>query len=317
MYEIKDREVEFPNRKKLTPVPNQPNVFDLQDVPGKIIEEGTRLNAKALSKFSQKNHKHTKNDVEGLQEVLKEIPNLSEALNNKANINHTHPVDTTRQATLVSGQNIRTVNGQNILGSGNIAFPAIPQVIDNLTSTNRGAALSANAGHELLTIATNGMAVANGGNLSSWVGLSGGTSASFQLTLNATAGNALQIIRSFNFGISISNGDECCCSYWFWGISGSASRGFSNRLWRVNEAITFSGSFRLTEWEEWAYDCCGWLGCCWDDDSWDAGSVNYTVTLTRISQTQIRANVTLVSGWHSMNRLGNMNISINSISGLR
>lgn len=34
---------------------------------------------------------------------------------------HRHPTDTSRQATLVSGTNIKTVNGQSLLGSGNIA----------------------------------------------------------------------------------------------------------------------------------------------------------------------------------------------------
>ena len=34
---------------------------------------------------------------------------------------HVHPSDTAKQDTLVSGTNIKTVNGQSILGSGNIA----------------------------------------------------------------------------------------------------------------------------------------------------------------------------------------------------
>ena len=37
---------------------------------------------------------------------------------------HVHPSDTSRQPTLVSGTNIKTVNGQSLLGSGNLA--AIP-----------------------------------------------------------------------------------------------------------------------------------------------------------------------------------------------
>lgn len=35
---------------------------------------------------------------------------------------HRHPTDTSRQATLVSGTNIKTVNGQSLLGSGNLAL---------------------------------------------------------------------------------------------------------------------------------------------------------------------------------------------------
>ena len=37
-----------------------------------------------------------------------------------ARADHVHPTDTSRQATLVSGTNIKTVNGTSILGSGNI-----------------------------------------------------------------------------------------------------------------------------------------------------------------------------------------------------
>lgn len=35
---------------------------------------------------------------------------------------HRHPTDTSRQATLVSGTNIKTVNGNSLLGSGNVAI---------------------------------------------------------------------------------------------------------------------------------------------------------------------------------------------------
>ena len=37
-----------------------------------------------------------------------------------ARSNHVHPTDTSRQATLVSGTNIKTVNGESILGSGDL-----------------------------------------------------------------------------------------------------------------------------------------------------------------------------------------------------
>lgn len=36
---------------------------------------------------------------------------------------HVHPTDTSRQATLVSGTNIKTVNNESLLGSGNISTP--------------------------------------------------------------------------------------------------------------------------------------------------------------------------------------------------
>ena len=47
-----------------------------------------------------------------------------------ARANHVHPTDTSRQAALVSGTNIKTINNESILGSGNIAIS-----IDN-TSTD-------------------------------------------------------------------------------------------------------------------------------------------------------------------------------------
>lgn len=40
-----------------------------------------------------------------------------------ARADHVHPTDTSRQATLVSGTNIKTINGTSILGSGDIATP--------------------------------------------------------------------------------------------------------------------------------------------------------------------------------------------------
>lgn len=45
-----------------------------------------------------------------------------------ARADHVHPTDTSRQATLVSGTNIKTVNGTSILGSGNISTVELPTV---------------------------------------------------------------------------------------------------------------------------------------------------------------------------------------------
>lgn len=41
---------------------------------------------------------------------------------------HVHPTDTTRQAALVSGTNIKTVNGTSLLGSGNVSTAELPSV---------------------------------------------------------------------------------------------------------------------------------------------------------------------------------------------
>ena len=50
---------------------------------------------------------------------------------------HVHPTDTTRQAALVSGTNIKTVNSTSLLGSGNIAIAGLPSV----TSSDNGKVL--------------------------------------------------------------------------------------------------------------------------------------------------------------------------------
>lgn len=41
---------------------------------------------------------------------------------------HVHPTDTSRQATLVSGTNIKTVNGNSLLGSGDLTVGGLPSV---------------------------------------------------------------------------------------------------------------------------------------------------------------------------------------------
>lgn len=45
-----------------------------------------------------------------------------------ARADHVHPTDTSRQAALVSGTNIKTINGTSILGSGNIGTAELPTV---------------------------------------------------------------------------------------------------------------------------------------------------------------------------------------------
>lgn len=51
---------------------------------------------------------------------------------------HRHPTDTSRQATLVSGTNIKTVNGNSILGSGNLSISGLPTV----TASDNGKVLT-------------------------------------------------------------------------------------------------------------------------------------------------------------------------------
>lgn len=59
-----------------------------------------------------------------------------------ARSNHVHPTDTSRQAALVSGTNIKTVNNTSLLGSGNIAIPALPSV----TASDNGKVLQVVSG---------------------------------------------------------------------------------------------------------------------------------------------------------------------------
>lgn len=54
-----------------------------------------------------------------------------------ARADHVHPTDTSRQATLVSGTNIKTVNGNSLLGSGNLSIRQLPSV----TSADNGKVL--------------------------------------------------------------------------------------------------------------------------------------------------------------------------------
>lgn len=42
--------------------------------------------------------------------------------------NHVHPTDTSRQAALVSGTNIKTINSTSLLGSGDISIAGLPSV---------------------------------------------------------------------------------------------------------------------------------------------------------------------------------------------
>lgn len=55
---------------------------------------------------------------------------------------HVHPVDTSRQATLVSGTNIKTINSTSLLGSGDIAIIGLPSV----SSSDNGKVLTVVSG---------------------------------------------------------------------------------------------------------------------------------------------------------------------------
>lgn len=76
-------------------------------------------------------------DANGLIEAhtigISDISNLQSTINGKANVGHTHAISEItnlqstlngKQATLVSGTNIKTINGNSILGSGNLSINA-------------------------------------------------------------------------------------------------------------------------------------------------------------------------------------------------
>lgn len=61
---------------------------------------------------------------------------------NYARADHVHPTDTSRQATLVSGTNIKTINSTSLLGSGDIAIAGLPSV----TASDNGKVLQVVSG---------------------------------------------------------------------------------------------------------------------------------------------------------------------------
>ena len=84
-----------------------------------------------------KNKKVLGTDANGLIEAhtlgINDISNLQSTINGKANVGHTHAISEItnlqstlngKQATLVSGTNIKTINGNSILGSGNLSISA-------------------------------------------------------------------------------------------------------------------------------------------------------------------------------------------------
>lgn len=75
---------------------------------------------------------------------------------------HVHPTDTSRQATLVSGTNIKTVNGNSLLGSGNIAISGGISAISLETSSDTYA-VPVSAGTATIDIG-DGLKVSDSGN---------------------------------------------------------------------------------------------------------------------------------------------------------
>lgn len=96
--------------------------------------------AKAVYNFVHPLYEETDNIVEEQTIQYQTIHNtILPQLNN---------LSTNKQDTLVSGENIKTVNGNSLLGSGNIEIKDT-NIIDNLNSTSATDALSANMGRVL------------------------------------------------------------------------------------------------------------------------------------------------------------------------
>lgn len=104
-----------------------------------------------------------------------------------ARADHVHPTDTSRQATLVSGTNIKTINNQSILGMGNISVSANIPVAS--ASTLGGIKVGS------------GLSVASDGTLSASGGVSMAT-ATATLTTGGWSSNAQTVSVS---GVTASN----------------------------------------------------------------------------------------------------------------
>lgn len=123
------------------------------------ISSITGLQAELASKAASA-HTHTVSEVVGLQasldgkassthtHAIADVTGLQSALNGKAASSHTHVVaDVTglqtaldsKQATLVSGTNIKTINGTSVIGSGDLAISG-SGTTDHSVLTNRNIA---------------------------------------------------------------------------------------------------------------------------------------------------------------------------------
>lgn len=70
-------------------------------------------------RFARQDHKHPLNVATSGTPVMDGTADLGTATT-YARTDHVHPVDTSRQETLVSGTNIKTINSESLLGSGDI-----------------------------------------------------------------------------------------------------------------------------------------------------------------------------------------------------
>ena len=78
-------------------------------------------------RFARQDHKHPLNVATSGTPVMDGTASLGSATD-YARTDHVHPTDTSRQEALVSGTNIKTINNNSLLGSGDITIGAVDSV---------------------------------------------------------------------------------------------------------------------------------------------------------------------------------------------
>ena len=158
-----------------------------------------------------------------------------------ARADHVHPTDTSRQATLVSGTNIKTINGASILGSGDIAisggadFKLVPVFITKVTNYRATVTIPDVGPDDMVTVFSSFGSVPgfpNYGNMRPYVEKNVNGVVTFKL---ASAGG--DITTSYPVGVLVA-----VFSNYELEVFGLTSSTVSNRKPEAGETVTVSGS---------------------------------------------------------------------------
>lgn len=98
-----------------------------------LVDSGSGVVGTATA-YSRQDHQHPINVATTGTPVMDGTASLGSA-GTYARTDHVHPTDTSRQATLVSGTNIKTINNESILGSGNISITSGVSSVNGETGT--------------------------------------------------------------------------------------------------------------------------------------------------------------------------------------